>query len=155
MLFPAPLICYAGAAGSWADLILLYSARLGDPRLSDCRCRLWWVPAAQSLLHQRLLGLASKFLESDCCEFTGKRASLRELLDALGAAHYVRSDAAAAPEWLTAASAPLPASGGHASLDSEAVHPGLRRIYRAEGIFDRPVGELPAQSPNACSRVRR
>ncbi len=28
-------------------------------------------------------------------------------------------------------------------------------IYRADGIFDRPVGELPAQAPSACSRVLR
>ncbi len=57
----------------------------------------WDPSAAQTLLHERVLGLTTKFLESEGAELTGKRASLQEHLDALAAAPHARLGAATSP----------------------------------------------------------
>ena len=92
-------------------------------------------------------------LEDRAQKLTGKRATFHEHLLSLRDDPYSSFSSIAAPLELSHENASLPQVRERVRLDGHYIHPELAAIYSTPGIFDRPLEELPAQSPVACSRV--
>ena len=121
-----------------------------------CWCWMCLVPSpTQIAFWERCASDSNTFLklEDRAQKLTGKRATFHEHLQSLRDDPYSSFSSIAAPLELSHENASLPQVRERVRLDGHYIHPELAAIYPEPSVFDRPLEELPTQSPVACSRV--